>query len=877
MGFPAIARSSSKKIDAHLRLRYGVAGRLLFALVLLSTLALTAQERALTPPSQLQVANPGSPVRAPLAQWGESPAPVVSGPVLPLFNALRQVGLDPQKVFTIREAEIDREDVHLWLNDGTIAFTQAVDGRITGAYFEGDGEVLIRPPDRMERASLGLFINAGVLEERFSSAYLRFNDDTANELRPYLRPPEDAADFVARNDEKARDLAVMDAMRLCISFTSAPATAAPGEPPPIADRLLHVRLAGEHYGVFDVLFDTRSPEQVVVGNASIHENVTYYDLWMSFPMRSLRKTPLSDTRFGGPSGPLWTPHVLSIGKYTINATIDLARNISADATLDIDVKQGGTRIVLFELSRYLQVTRIEYQGEPLEFIQNEAVEGSELSRRGNDTIAVVFPTPLQPGAHFPLRFTYAGSVLSDAGGGLLYVGARGTWYPNRGIAMANYDLTFHFPQPWSLVATGKQVSLEREGGGFVGHWVSERPIPIAGFNLGEYVENSAKTQDIAVNTYAARGTEDQRSTPNARNNLSPLLSPHAPGTVEPVPLPPALQNPGDTSQSLAERAAQTLAAESQMLGPYPFTSLSLTENPSAESQGWPGLIFLSSYAYLDPEQLRAMNLSQPDAIIYSEVMMPHELAHQWFGDQVSWASYHEQWLMEGLANYVSLLLLERTQPADVQLTLENYRQILASHSREGRRIVEAGPVTLGSRLTSSHFPDGYEIITYGRGTWLIHMLRWMLRDASRTPSNPNGDDTVFLGLLRNLVQQYRGKEITNSDFEEAVEAVLPRSLWFENRKSLDWFFDGWVNGTAFPQLELSGAKVVGGTASGTILQNSAPFDLVTSVPVYGVAGDRQIYLGRVFAEGAETHFSLPAPEGVKDLELDPYHTVLTEP
>ena len=81
-------------------------------------------------------------------------------------------------------------------------------------------------------------------------------------------------------------------------------------------------------------------------------------------------------------------------------------------------------------------------------------------------------------------------MLSDAGGGLLYVGARGTWYPNRGISMANYDLTFRFPQSWSLIATGKRVSLEREGGDFVGHWISERPIPIAGFNLGEYVRST---------------------------------------------------------------------------------------------------------------------------------------------------------------------------------------------------------------------------------------------------------------------------------------------------------------------------------------------------------------------------------------------------
>ena len=41
----------------------------------------------------------------------------------------------------------------------------------------------------------------------------------------------------------------------------------------LPDRLLHVRVAGEHYGVFDVFFDTRSPEQVVVGNASSHEKM----------------------------------------------------------------------------------------------------------------------------------------------------------------------------------------------------------------------------------------------------------------------------------------------------------------------------------------------------------------------------------------------------------------------------------------------------------------------------------------------------------------------------------------------------------------------------------------------------------------------------
>src|ERR1039457_4002298 len=804
--------------------------------------------------------------------------PLTSGPVLPLYRALRNVGLDPQRVFQIREAEINREDVHIWLNDGTIAFTQSVDGKVTGAYFEGEGEVLVRPPDRMERASLGRFIGAGVLEEKFASAYLRFNDNTAKDLEPYLRPPADAAAFFTHADAPARALAQIDAMRLCISFTSTPPMPAAGEAAAAGDRMLHARIAGEHYGVFDVYFDTLSPEQIVVGNASTRNQQTYYDLWMSFPMRSLGKTPLSNTRFEGPNGPAWTRDVLTVHNYTITGKLDPPRDLAAAATLDVEGKQSGARMVLFELSRYLQLKQVDADGQPLEYIQNEAVEGSEMSRRGNDIVAVVFPQPLQAGGPFPLRFRYSGLVLSDAGGGLLYAGARGTWYPNRGIAMTNYDVTFRFPGPWTVVATGKLVSLQRQGGDFLAHWVTEKPIPIAGFNMGVYVRSVAKSGNVEVDAYSARGGIIKIMPPPGVMATSPgpesLLASRTSG-MKPEPFPSAASR----GQSLADSAAETLTALSQMLGTYPFSTLALAENPSTDSQGWPGLVFLSSYVYLSPEQRAALHLPPADQIIYGDVMMPHELAHQWFGDEVSWASYHEQWLMEGLANYCSLMLLERTRPADVKLTLQTYRNWLASKSKEGRPNVDAGPVTLGIRLSSSHFPNGYEIITYGRGTWLIHMLRCMLRDASRTPEKPDGDDTAFLALLRNLVDRYQGKEVTNTDFQQAIEAVLPRTLWFEDRKSLDWFFDGWVNGTAFPQLEVAEVKMArsAGTVkvSGVIRQKLAPPDLVTSVPFYGVTGEQQIYLGRVFAEGEETRFSLSAPAEVKQLVLDPDQTVLT--
>jgi hypothetical protein len=805
--------------------------------------------------------------------------PQTSGAVLPLYRALRANGLDGQRVYRIREAALDREDVHLWLNDGTIAFTQGIDGKITGAFFQGDGEVLVRPPDRRERASLGLFTGQGILEEHFSTVYLRFNDDTAAELQQYLRPADDAVEFTKRNDEAARKLAAIDAMRLVVSFTSAPATVPAGQAAPSPDRMLHARIAGDRLGTFDLYFDTRAPEQIVIGQVTVAHDEPYYDLWMSFSMRSVRNEAVAGSRFHGPTGPALTRDAFGVSRYTIHAAIDQSLGFSAESMLEGPVRQGGSRIVLFELSRHLQLKSVEMDGQSLEFIQNEAIEGSQLSRQGNDLVAVVFPHPLLLGNQLQLKFTYAGSVLSDAGGGLFYVGARGTWYPNRGIAMAAYDITFRFPAAYTLVATGRRVSLEQTGNKSVGHWVSDGPVPIAGFNLGRYVRTTAMAGEIAVDSYATHGVENELPQKEAAVAVAVPRSGISPEGVTSAPAPAMAPSPVVTGVSLANGAAATISSLEKMFGPFPFSSLALTQRPGTDSQGWPGIIFLSSYVYLTAEQRKSAHVGAADNVLYGEVMMPHEVAHQWFGDRVSWASYHEQWLLEAIANYSALMLLERRRPADVELMLEAYRRLLDTKSKDGVSNVQAGPVTLGVRLSSSKFPAGYEIITYGRGTWLLHMLRGMFRDASRTSENPEGSDELFLGVLRSIYNRYQGQDITNAQFESELEAVLPRSLWFENRRSLDWFFDGWVNGTVFPRFEIKDARfsTATGKVSATVHQLDGPDDLVTSIPVYGMAGESKVYLGRVFAEGQETRITLPVPAGVKRLELDPYQTVLTAP
>ena len=810
-------------------------------------------------------------VSAGLAQAGDG---------LQLYRALRSNGLDHTRVFRVRDAEIDIEDVHLTLSDGVIALMEPVAGHTTGAFFAGEGEVLVVPPTQAERESLALHTGMAVLEERFTTAFFRLSDAFADRLMAATRgPADDPQSFVDKWDPAVRSLAEADALHLLAVLTRAPGRDAGSQ------RVFHARLAGTRLGTFDVYLDTAYAEQVFLGQPNLADGAHYYDIWAAFPMRSARGVRSAGQTQEPPATELG-PRDIAVRRYSLEARIEPPHRLEGDATLDLDVLEGGSRLLVFQLSRYLEVGSVSRGGSSLDFIQNEALQGGELARRGNDVVAVLFPQPLQAGEKIQLRFRYAGPVMTEAGGGLMYVGARGVWYPNRGLAMADYDMRFTFPAPWSLLATGKKLSEQESGGQKTSHWLSERPIPMAGFNLGEYVASTAQAGATRVESYAGTGMESAFGT-QAR------VVPGAPRAGK-AGEPPALlleprPQPAAHSPLVAGDAAHALAFLAQELGPFPYSSLALTQVPGPLSMGWPGLIFLSGYVYLSPEERHGLILDPDSEIQYGRLMVAHEVAHEWWGDAVMRQGYHDDWLMEALANYCALLQLQAENPGDFRTVLEHYRDRLLNKTSTGRPVKDAGPVTLGTRLFSSRVPAAYDTVLYGRGTWLLHMLRDLLHDPSPAPgADP---DARFLGMLRSLYDAHQGREMSTSDLRKAAEAALPPSAWFEGRRSLDWFFTGWVNGTAIPRLALESVRIARDAgkpvASGTLLQEDAPAHLITAVPLYARVlsrprpgapeEERLVYVGRVFADGEETSFRLPVPPGTRELALDPENAVLRQP
>jgi len=829
------------------------------------------------------------------------------GPAVTLYHQLRDLELDPARVYEIRDAGLDRGEIHITLNSGTIAFSQSVEGHVTGAFFDGDGEVLVVPPNHVERSSMALFTGTPILEERFSTAFFRFADDTFKQLAPSLRPagpaPQQAetglpfhgseSGFV-RDPERAggapeflshwgpafRELCGMDALELLRFLTwqrpsgTAASSRLPAQPQG-PGAYWHARLAGLHLGPFDLFFDTENAEQVLVGQANYVNEAPMFDVWASFASRAA-ESPLSGN----------ADNIGELGQSSFRITASKirthilpSRDLESEAQLTLEALGSGERTLVFELSRYLRVSSVMADGFPVEYIQNESLGGGDLARRGNDLVAVVLPRPLRAGEKIELGFSYRGSVLSEAGSGLIYVGARGIWYPNTGPAMSDFDLEFRYPAGWTLLATGKRVSVETSGDEQVSRWVSERPIPLAGFNLGKYTTARSKAGATVVETFAGRGVEKAFPEPAARL-VDPLPFPERRRKENMIAAPPPPPpTPALEAQAVAERSTRALEFLSRHLGPFPFSSLAVTQMPGRLSQGWPGLVFLSSYAFLNSQERESLHLSSYEKLLYGELMQAHEVAHQWWGDAVLWKGYRDVWLSEALANYCALLALGQEQPDAFPTALQQYRQDLLRKWHEGPLMKDAGPVTLGHRLTSSRLPEAYEVVVYGRGTWLIHMLREMFRDADREAADP---DARFFQVLRSVRERFDGRALSTQDFQKALEDALPNSLRYEGKKSLAWFFDEWVDGTALPRFELSGVRFSHNNGrqlvSATLLQKDAPDTLVTSVPLYANTQSGQaVYLGRVFADGPETEFHLPAPAGARGLLIDPRQTVLTRP
>jgi Peptidase family M1 domain len=792
--------------------------------------------------------------------------PLAAGPASDLARAIRENTLDRDACYRVRDLTLFKEDIRIYLTDGYLIFSKPVAGRPIAALFtteveNGSGEVILRPPNAAERRSLASYIGSPNLDEQFQAALFFFTGDVYQSLLAQLpnnptnrKMPEVGALLEEKWNPALRNFSSRLDLRLALDLLNSAL---------VKPDLFSASFQDAKLGNFDLVYDPGNTDEISADQMASRGNHVYFDVWTHFSARSSRDR---STHPGMP---------IELSDYRISATVSPDLNLSAVTKVKVKTNREGLRIAPFDIAQEMAVSEVRVNGTPAEFVQrDEAMRGGPGGSAGGESsiFLVMPPTPLHAGEEYEFEFHYSGKVILDAGGRVYYVTARGNWYPNLGGQFATFDLTFRYPRDLELVTPGEVIEDRTEGEWRITRRRPAAPIRLAGFNLGDYAHARVSAGGYLVDVCGNRTVEPAlrvRPTPDTLVLPNPgTTRRRIRGPVEPSALvtPAPVLNPMERLQKLATNISGMIEFMASKFGPPALAQVTVSPIPGNFGQGYPGLIYLSTRSYLSepatPSGPTAPN-SQVQEIFFDELLEVHETAHQWWGAQVAGASYHDDWLMEALANYSAMLYLEKTRGGrELDELLNEYRMELLAHRDNGEPVDSAGPIVLGTRLESSLEPRAWRAITYGKGSWILHMLRRRM-----------GDER-FLSMMAEVMKRYGHSEITTEQFRMlAAEFLPPKS----DDPQLETFFDQWVYGTGIPTLKLTyrlRGKAGAWKLIGTLTQSDVADDFEALAPVEMQLPQGQTITRWVRASNEPATFQVALTQAPVKVVLDPHSAVL---
>jgi len=197
------------------------------------------------------------------------------------------------------------------------------------------------------------------------------------------------------------------------------------------------------------------------------------------------------------------------------------------------------------------------------------------------------------------------------------------------------------------------------------------------------------------------------------------------------------------------------------IGPYAYAKLA---NMQAKTQ-WGGLENAGTISYFE-NSVTGKNEVEP--------LIAHEIAHQWFGNSASEASWNHVWLSEGFATYFSILYLENAygdKKRKEELLLDR-NQVIEYYKKNPAPIVD------------NSIKDPFKVLstnTYQKGSWVLNMLRHKL-----------GNETFWKGI-RKYYETYENSNAMTEDFRRVMEEV--------SGENLEEFFTQWIFTKGHPEIK----------------------------------------------------------------------------
>ncbi len=743
------------------------------------------------------------------AGWSGTPAASFAD----RFREVWKIAPAENQAAVVKHLVLRRDVGEMIFEEGQLYLLQPVGGQVMGALFRGKGTFNFTPPLAMERERLKLFRNGTSVAEPFTEAVLLFADSTLDQLRAQLtfgpgrppsgleRMPEEAFEYHGDEGHQSLD---PDLMR---PFLNGERTG-----------LFLAMMRAENRDPWMFLYNPHELESVQFLVRAKGTGFTRYT------ERLAQFTPQGDTvRTDGRSDRRREAH---ISRYALDVRLPSAGGglgFSVAATLTIAADTAIGPWVAFGLFDKLDIDSATWaDGAPATVFKGH--ESPELWVRCDRR--------LQAGETRQLRLYYHGDLL-DRAADLFFIKSSIAWYPLAldGKTKASFDLRFTYPEGYGLASVGDRADSAGAPGHMIQtHWVVPQPIRNASFTVGVF--DSYQVPDSGVPPTTVLWSEATHR----------MLASGA-----------SLQGK-DMKAQVGSSIANAMRFYTRVYGEPPVKHFAATEIPWLHGEAWPGIVGLS-YA--------TFHASGTDGGANNEVFRAHEVAHQWWGIAVDYATYRDRWLSEGFSNFSGLWYLQTLRGSTGK-----YFDILNTWKGDIMLLRDDPlPIWLGHRVATARRPEDYDIIIYKKGAWVLHMLRTLLLDLKGM------NEDRFTKVMQTYYSTYRGKSASTADFQRVAEQVTGQQL--------GWFFDEWIYRSDIPTYKVAwkAENAADGKVQVTlrVRQEQVPPDFLMYVPVTLDLGSNQFARLRVKVTGAESMIALPLmPAKPKSVKFNDFDGVLAE-
>ena len=321
-----------------------------------------------------------------------------------------------------------------------------------------------------------------------------------------------------------------------------------------------------------------------------------------------------------------------------------------------------------------------------------------------------------------------------------------SWFPcnDRPADKSTYTTRLTVDHPYVALAHGRLVSRRTKASSTT--WVFEEEHPTAAYlatvQIGQYVEIGLGQDPVP-----------QRALVPAAHRAA--------------------------ARDLLSRHDAMMALFTERFGPYPFAGYTVVVTADEleiplEAQGL--AVFGSNH------------LAPSDG---DERLVPHELAHQWFGNSVTVASWQHLWLNEGFACYAEWLWSPHGGGPGTEAMARRWHERLAELPQD---LVLAAP----------EVEDLFDDRVYKRGALTLHALRTVL-----------GED-VFWAVVHAWTSRHRDGVVTTEDFREIVDGHADNAGGRAHAREVGDLLDAWLDRAPLPDLpRASGSPRRGPAQAGT--------------------------------------------------------------